>query len=92
MKATITHRVDVANVQKLTALRDQQAAALNEDPDVTVIHSGSAQDSQTYEVRGVDLITEQVFTEEVEAQAADEAMDMVQGSGRVPVIATEAHS
>lgn len=78
MIATITVRAEVPSVQKLTALRDQLANLLDQDPDTTLIASSSARDSETYTVTAVDLGTKKKVEQQVETTSPEEAWAKVE--------------
>jgi hypothetical protein len=85
--ATLTFRIDTTSTQKATALRDKCADYLAEDDQVTVIHAGMAQDTQTFEVVGVDTAGKKPFKERTEAKDEDEAEAKVVGGSKTMVVA-----
>ncbi|MEJ7787694.1 MAG: hypothetical protein WKF96_23070 [Solirubrobacteraceae bacterium] len=80
MLSTLTHRIEVASTQKLTALRDQLANLLTEDPSVTLIASSSARDTTTYTVTAVDTATKKKVERQVEATSPEEAWAKVEAA------------
>lgn len=70
----ITHRVECDTPQKAVALRDRFAKEL----DVTVISSSMTQATSTFTVVGVDMKTQEPFSETVEATDPDDAKAKVE--------------
>lgn len=83
MIATLNFRIDCSSSQKASALRDKLAAQLADDPDVQVIASTTARETQDYEVLAVDLATEEVTTETVEATSEEDAREKAEVVGKV---------
>lgn len=78
MLSTLSYRIEVDSTQKATALRDQLASLLTEDPDTTLIAASQARDSETYTVTAVDLDTEKKVEEQVETTSPEEAWAKVE--------------
>lgn len=87
MKGSLNFRVDVDSTQKLTALREKLAAELADDPDVSLIDTNSACDTQTFRVIGVDTSTKEPFNVTVEATDKDDATAQVVGSSKTKIVA-----
>jgi hypothetical protein len=77
MKYQLTIQVEVASSQKATALRDKLADIAQQDEDVAVLGWGASQETRTFEVIGVDLDTEEPFTEQVEAEDEEAAREQI---------------
>lgn len=83
MIVDLTYRIDTSSIQKATALRDKLAELLNGDEEVAVVHQGSSQVTDTYEVIGVDTATKQPFRELVEAKSEEDAEAQAETGDRV---------
>lgn len=83
MIAELRFQVDVASVQKLTALRTALADQLREDEDVTLMNEASAQTMSEFTVVGVDTQSKKRFEQVVEAASEDEAIEQASGKSKV---------
>ena len=89
MIVDLTHRIDVATLQKATVVRDKTAQFIETQSNVDVISSSLAKATRSFKVVGVDVITRIPFVETHEAATADEAEDMATTASRVVAEVTE---
>lgn len=78
----LTFRIDASN-QKATALRDRIGVLLTEE--AILIDAHQAQALNSYTVKGVDTKSGATFSDEVEAEDADEAEQKASSKTRVVV-------
>ena len=86
MDYILSHKIATTSSQKAAALRDQLAALLDEDDNVTVINSSMAQVTQTYDVIGVDTSSKKPFRESIEAKDEEDAEARVVGKSQSKVV------
>lgn len=79
MIVTLRHSIEVASVQKATALREKLAAVLEGEEDVALVATDQARETRTFTVYGVNVEKREAFTEHVEATTEDEAQEKVAG-------------
>lgn len=87
MIVDLVHRVEVASIQRATALRTKIDKLLAEEDGCTTVQSSQARSLRDYKVIGVDTRTSQPFDELVEAEDAEDAQSKVIGSSKTKVVA-----
>lgn len=83
MIVTLCHHVKVSSIQKATALRDRQAAVIEEDKDAKLLNSSMNKATRAFNVVGVDVNSKQPFTERVDAVDEAEAKTQVESKSKV---------